>query len=90
MRGIGSREQTEGGEIHNGGIARAGDDMAGGEKCRSEVGVVEVRHKGDIRMRETRGGAVGFALDNQDFLGAIGIAVEDVLFKQSALGFQSA
>ena len=62
MRGIGSREQTKGGEIHNDGIARAGDDMAGGEKCRSEVGVVEVRHKSDICVREARGGMLYFSL----------------------------
>ena len=55
-------EQTEGGEIHNDGIARTGDDMAGGEQRRSEVGVAEVRHEGDIRMRETRGGALYFSL----------------------------
>lgn len=90
LLGIGTGEQTEGGEIHNSGVAAAGDDMAGREESRSEISIAEVRHEGDIRVRKRRGGAVGFALDDKDTLLRVGIAVEYMFFEKGALGFQAA
>ena len=64
LLGIGTGEQTEGGEIHNSGVAGAGDDMAGSEESRSEVGIAEVRDEGDVAACKRSGGSVGFALDD--------------------------